>query len=406
MAAVGSGFWAKLGSAVEQGKTPSGAKKPSKAVAEAPEDNENTPDAAGGGEGEEAPPAAEPPKKKKTVAEAEGGGGGGEGEEAPPPPKKKKKKKKVKMEGEGADVVEEDTNEVIPPTVDAQAGFGFINRSLVYNQDRSNPNLRTYSLGAGPAFVGSIVFYPIALFTDGPIKNLGFEVNGEQAFFIASPNPDNASQKFGNVVHEYSGGVRYRVPFGAGHYAYGSVIGGEHAFTFTSMGASDRSTLDIPDTIYRFIRPGVGIHFELPAQLSLSLSGGFRWVFNNGGQFHDTFFKYSTVNGVDAQLGAGYRFASWGEVRAVGDFRRYFSSMNCNATNMVCDPRFLAGGAVDQYLSGSVMFAFTWGGTEIKMPEEAEEAPPPPKRKRKHAEDEDSGGGEGGGDSGGGGDDQ
>jgi hypothetical protein len=67
----------------------------------------------------------------------------------------------------------------------------------------------------------------------------------------------------------------------------------------------------------------------------------------------------------------------------------------------MCNPRFLAGGAVDQYLGGSVVLAITWGGTEIKMPEEAEEAPPPPKRKRKaQTEDEDAGGG----DSGGGGD--
>ena len=77
--------------------------------------------------------------------------------------------------------------------------------------------------------------------------------------------------------------------------------------------------------------------------------------------------------------------------------------MNCNASSMMCDARFTAGGAVDQYLSGSAMFAVTWGGSEIKMPEEAEEAPPPPKRKRKASEDEEPSG-DSGGDSGGGGD--
>ena len=71
-------------------------------MAEAPEDDENTPDAAGGGEGEAAP-APEPRKAKaEAVAAAEGGG---EGEEAPK--KKKKKKKKTRLEGEG-DVVEEE----------------------------------------------------------------------------------------------------------------------------------------------------------------------------------------------------------------------------------------------------------------------------------------------------------
>ena len=82
------------------------------------------------------------------------------------------------------------------------------------------------------------------------------------------------------------------------------------------------------------------------------------------------------------------------EARVGVDFRRYFSSMNCygglerrrraraiNAVQTIAD--FTAGGAVDQYLAVSAMLAVTLGGTEIAMPEEAEDAPPPPKRKRK-----------------------
>ena len=42
-----------------------------------------------------------------------------------------------------------------------------------------------------------------------------------------------------------------------------------------------------------------------------------------------------------------------------------------------CNPRFTAGGAVDQYIAGSAMLAITLGGTEIKVSEEAEEPPPP-----------------------------
>jgi hypothetical protein len=61
MAEVGRSFWAKLGSAVERGKAPSGAKKPQKVVAEAPEDDEKTPDAQGEGE---APPPPEPKAKR------------------------------------------------------------------------------------------------------------------------------------------------------------------------------------------------------------------------------------------------------------------------------------------------------------------------------------------------------
>lgn len=392
MGEVARSFWSKLGGAIERGKTPSGAKKPQKVVAEAAEDNENTPDAAGG-EGEGEAPAPEPKAKKAEKTEVAAAEGGGE-----EPPKKKKKKKKTRMEGEG-DVVEEEGPEVVPPTFELQLGPRLISRNLAYHQDASSPGLRSYALFPGPAVFASLVWYPIGPFTDGPAKNIGFEAAIEQAFGVSSSLPgmngmDGA--KFGTSIHEFGGGARYRVPFGAGNYFWGALTGGEHAFTFQSTATGDRKTLDIPDTIYRYIRPGIGIHFELPYQISLALSGGFRWIFNKGGQFHDQFFTHSTVNGVDAQITVGYRISSMLEARVSGDLRRYFSSMNCfggtdaggQAINQ-CDPRFTAGGAVDQYIAGSAMLAVTLGGSEIKMPEEAEEAPPPPKRKRKvQSEDE------------------
>ena len=388
---VGRSFWSKLGGEIERGKTPSGSKKPQKVVAEAPEDDEKTPEA--GGEAEPPPPE---PKSKSKAKEETAAAEGGEGEEAQP---KKKKKKKKKVGLESGVVVEEETNEVIPPTLDVQLGPRIINRALAYNEDASNPGLRSYSLPASIAIAGSVVWYPIGPFTDGALKNLGVEAGVEQAFFVSSTLP--TGEKFGTSIHEFSGGLRYRVPFGAGHYFYGSGTGGEHAFTFKSSGGSDRGNLDIPDVIYWYMRPGVGIHFEVGAQISLGLSGGFRWVINGAGaQFHDTFFPYSTVNGADAQAIAGYRIALQWEARVVFDFRRYFSSMNCydpmaanggnrcirNITLPSGEMRtvnFTAGGAVDQYFSVSAVIAFTFGGSEFKMPDEAEEAPPPPKRKRK-----------------------
>ena len=215
----------------------------------------------------------------------------------------------------------------------------------------------------------------------------------------APGDPFPMGAKFSTSIHEFAGGGRYRMPFGAGNYFWGALTGGEHAFTFHTTNATDptmnRGQLDIPDTVYRYVRPGVGIHFELPAQISLTVSGGFRWIFNKGGQFHDEFFTHATVNGVDAQLTVGYRISPILEARVSGDFRRYFSSMNCfggldaggQAINQ-CNTRFTAGGAVDQYLAGSAMLAVTLGGSEIKMPEEAEEAPPPKRKRKVESEDE------------------
>jgi hypothetical protein len=394
MAEVGRDFWKKLGADIERGKAPAGAKKPQKvAVAESPDDDENTPDAAGEG-GEPAPepePTGRKSKASEPVAAAEPGG---EGEEAPAP-KKKKKKKKAKLE---EDVGEDEGGPlVIPPTLDLSLGPSAISRSLAYSQDASMPGLRPYSLFPGPALVLHAVWFPLTAFTDGPAAGIGFELHLEQAFLISSTLP--TGEKFGTSVHEFVGGARWRMPFGGGHDVYGSLTGGEHAFTFKSTATGDRRNLDIPDTIYRFIRAGAGLHLELPANLTFSLFAGYRLIFNGGGQFKDVFFRYATVAGIDAGGHLGYRISPNMEARLLVDFRRYFSSMNCNTTNMMCDVRFTAGGAVDQYISVSGVIAFTFGGTE-RVIEEVEEAPPPPKRKRKKAaEDEeasadDSGGGE------------
>ncbi len=237
--------------------------------------------------------------------------------------------------------------------------------------------------------------FPSSAVVDGFAQGLGLELHLEQAFLVSSTLP--TGEKFGTSIHEYSGGARYRMPFGVGNDVYASVTGGEHAFTFKSTSTGVRANLDIPDTIYRFVRLGFGLHMELPANFTFWMAAGYRQVLNGGGQFKEVFFPYSSVAGVDASAYVGYRLAPNLEARLVFDWRRYFSSMNCNTTNMNCEDRFTAGGAVDQYMSGSALIAFTWGGTE-RTADEAEEAPPP--RKRKKASDDEESAPEAGGDSG------
>jgi hypothetical protein len=396
MAEVGRDFWKKLGADIQRGKAPSGAKKPSKlAVAESPDDDENTPDAAGeGGDSEPAPePTGRKSKASEPVAAAEGGGDAGEDA----PKKKKKKAKKAKLDEDVGE--DEDAAGIIPPTLDISIGLSFVNRSVTYNQDVSTPGLRPYSLPAGFAPVANAVWYPLASFMDGPMAGIGIEAHVEKAFFVSSTLP--TGEKFGTTIQQFSGGVRYRVPFGAGHDAYASVIGGEHAFVFTSPPGmpNARETLDIPDTIYRFVRAGIGVRLELPANLTATVAAGYRHILNGAGTHFQQVFPHSTVAGVDAMVMGGYRLAPNWEARVIIDWRRYFSAMNCNTTTMVCDVRFTAGGAVDQYLSFSGGIAYTWGGSERTV-DEADDAPASPKRKRKKASDDEESAPEAGGDSG------
>jgi hypothetical protein len=389
---VARNFWKKLGSAVARGRVPSNAKKGQKAVAESPEDAVDT--SATEGEDEERPA---PPPKKAAVAEAEKTKDADEAEEKPT---KKKKQKEEPEEPSGPSVV--------PPTLDLAIGPRVLMRNFSYHQPLSK--LRPYKLGGAPAVAFDLVWYPLSYLTDGFAQHIGVEAHLEQAFAISSKigsgDPDFPNgAKFNTVVHEYAGGLRFRVPFGGGSQFYVSATGGEHAFVFRTASSDpsmNRGNLDIPDVIYRYVQPAVGLRFELPADLSLDLMGGYRYIFNGGGQIKDTYFPHLGVGGVDLKASLGYRITPSIEVRASGELRRYFFSMNSKPGDL--DPAQeaagvrVSGGAVDQYLTGTISLAFMFGGSEPAADAE-ESSPPPAKKKAKAAPegDEDEGGDEGGG---------
>ena len=394
-AEVGKGFWKQLGADVGRGHTPSGSKKAKAPVAEAPEDNEDAP-AAGG----DAAPAPEPvaesrSRKSKADIVADGPREGEPEAEIAATSKKKKKKKKAKDEDTG----EEDDaggGGTVPAMLDASAGFAGVNRAYAYNQDASG--LRPYGLPMGAAAVIRLVGYPIGLAMGGPLQDLGLEVSVEQAFGIASSIGTGDTQfptgaTFSTSVHEYAAGARYRIPFGLSNQLWFSATGGEHAFVFKSAGGCTatntcRGMLDIPDTIYRFVRPGAGARFEF-GDFSVAAAVGYRLIFNGAGNHFQTFFPHRTVGGIDADAYVGYRMTDTIEIRAGLQFRRYFFDMNSIAAD-----RWKAGGAIDQYISGGVGVAFMLGGSErpAAAAAEEEEAPPPPKKKKKKkaADDEEA----------------
>jgi hypothetical protein len=372
---VGRDFWRKLGADVGRGQVPKGAKKPEKsAVSDAPEDNEESPE---GGNEAEAKPKVEPAAESSETPAAESDKPAAHG-------------KKPKME-----TPPEETGVAGAPTtlpwIDIFVAGGGLNRSLSYHQDISSSPLFPYSLGVGPAVTGKLVFYPLAALLPGALDGLGVEGGIEQVFVSSSLAAGGAS--FSNVVHEFDGGLRYRIPFGLGNDLYFSGTGGEHAFTFSSSIPTDRINLRLPDAIYHYVRPGAGVRFALPNNLSLSVAAGYRYVFNKAGSqiTSDNFFPRLTVAGADAEVELGYAINRYFEVRAGGEWRRYWFNMHAQAGD-----KYITGGAVDQYFTFTAGLAFLYGGGEPRPASGggSEEPPPPPPPKpnagRRHSSDSDS----------------
>ena len=349
-------FWSKLGGDIERGRAPAGAKKVQKAVAEAPDDDENAPDGADAGDGGE-------PKAK--LAER-----GGTTDGAGSPDGADESSSRRDKDDADDNVVREETTAgappgSVPPTFDAFIGPTGTSRALAYHQDFSSVGMRPYSLPLAAAPTLRIVWYPISALSSGPMQHLGVEVAIEQAFGLQSSagadGSELAGKTFGNSVHEYAGGLRYRIPFGAGHQVWISGTAGEHAFVFTSPSdcGGCRAMLHIPDTIYRFGRPGIGLRLELPGDLSVTAGAGYRYVFNAGGTDLDGYFPHRTVGGVDVDLALGYRIAPNLEIRGSGQLRRYFYDMHSKAGDA-----YLAGGAIDQYWTVGLGMAVLLGGSK------------------------------------------
>jgi len=318
-----------------------------------------------------------------------------------------------------------------PRALDIGIGFGGFSRSLSYNQDVYG-TLRQYKLALGPAAIISLVVFPGAFVVGGVGANIGLEANIEQAFGVTSTVPTSPAfpvgATFGTIVHDYNIGGRFRYVLSGGHELAVFAGGGEHAFSFRDGPAMTdiRANLNIPDTIYRYVRAGVVGRFELPSGMTLGVGGAYRYILNKAGQIStgpvlnqdgtvqiQGFFPYLAVAGIDVDATLGYHVTPSIEARVGVNLRRYFYAMNSSPTKCAQGCDFLpdgtqvnqvAGGAIDQYIGFNIGAAYIFGGVvpgASASAEEpaAEEAPAPKKHKKKkqRSEDEDEDEGDKGG---------
>jgi hypothetical protein len=232
----------------------------------------------------------------------------------------------------------------------AIGGHGF-SRGLTYNQ-LVKGDLREYQPRLLVGAAANIVYYPGAQFSSGFVTNVGLDVNVAQAFGIQSRTPDTTS--YPTQIHDYNGGVRVRLPLDALEPSL-TVGFGDSTYSFTG---ANRAALLLPDVHYQYVRAVVGVHVALPSNFSLFVSAGYRHVLSSG-QIKDAYFKSLTVRGAEADAYLAYGITNMIEARLGVDFRRYFYSMH--STN---NDAFIAGGAVDQTIAGSLSLAVLLGGSD------------------------------------------
>lgn len=238
-----------------------------------------------------------------------------------------------------------------PSPLEVIVGARAISRDYRYSDDLFG-SLRSYQLGVAPAAFIALRWYPVAHASDGPLSHVGLVGGYEQGFALKSQV--EGGEELSTTMRQWYAGLRYRVPVDR-HEVGVEASYGRHTFTIED----DPAAPLIPDVQYRFIRLGLDGRVRV-AQVLIGAQLGYRILTGSGQLESAAWFPRASGGGLDAGFMAGYELTRGIALVAGFDFRRYFFSLEPQPG----DP-WIAGGAVDEYLSG-------WGGFAFRIPGDAD----------------------------------
>lgn len=233
-----------------------------------------------------------------------------------------------------------------PSALEVGIGLRAFARNFHYTDDLFG-TLRSYKLGAAPAGMLWLRWYPAAHLTSGFAAHVGIAAGYEQGFALKSQDP--SGEKYDTTMREWYAGLRGRVPFGA-HEAGLQVTYGKHSFRVQESGGAPL----VPNTEYEWVRVGIDGRVRV-SRVSLGAELGHRFVLDSGAIASRVWFPRAEASGFDAGVRAGFEIFTGFEIMAGFDFRRYALAMNPEPGDAN-----VAGGALDQYYGG-------WGGVAYRL---------------------------------------
>lgn len=243
-------------------------------------------------------------------------------------------------------------------------GVRFFNRTLTFNDTLpqvADPAfaMRNYELRLGPAAFIKLQLYPGAfLGGDGFASNIGLIGGFEQGMPIASKyagNLPNVPPELTNSTQEWFVGSRLRFPGETTEFG-GAITYGQQKFILEG----DELFPIVPDVKYGYLRLGGDAWFNFGA-LFVGVELGVRLVLGTGElERKDLWFENAAGNGIDLGLRFGYQLFDSVAIVLGGDLIRY--GFDFNPMDKATATR-VAGGAIDQYLSGFAGVRFTLPGS-------------------------------------------
>lgn len=280
-------------------------------------------------------------------------------EPEPEPEEEEEPKDEEPKEEEEEPKDEEPTGRLSP--LDIIVGLRPYNRNFSYHHTRADlydgeTPLLTYELPIGPAVFIDLRWYPGAHFAPGAAGWLGLAAGFEKGFATQSVFAENTplEQTLTTDPQQWYVGLHARLPFGDHQIG---VLGayGKHQFI---LGGDDPGyDALVPDVDYSFVRAGLDGRFRF-GDFLLGLNAGTRFGLSPG-PIRDQ-FPQARATSVEAGLMGGYKLTDFLDLVAGFDFLRYAFNFNPVAVENADGSlnKWVAGGAIDQYISGYLGFHF------------------------------------------------
>jgi len=235
-----------------------------------------------------------------------------------------------------------------PPHAQISGRAGFLHRSLAYSDDLYN-RLRAPTTN-GWVFRLEANLFPFAK----PLKERFSLIGSYEGSLAGTVRDERADRDFKVTFSELQGGARLRFPIGEHE------IGTQATIVRTAAGLDAPANVSgVPEISYVALRPAADLTMNF-GPVSLRGAIGYQRTLGGFGEMSGAeWFPHMDGYGFDGQLGLDYRVSSSVTLQALGSVRRFVLDMNSRPADAIDGTAEVAGGAVDQYLSGyfGIMFA-------------------------------------------------
>ncbi|MER2562663.1 MAG: hypothetical protein ABTQ32_18195 [Myxococcaceae bacterium] len=241
------------------------------------------------------------------------------------------------------------------PFIAIEGGVDLLNRSFSYVQPVTN--LRKYNLPIFPLAHAKLEFYPLALGRQDILGGIGLEGGFSFAPWLRSRRESVMDDVYPTSTMRIDAGLAWRImPVKTLNLSLIPIVGIRyHSFTVAPNSSGARLDL-LPNLGYVGLRAGAGFEVGLVNDL-IFLFGRFTVVpvFSSGEIISSAFFPNGSNFGLDGNVGFGVGILKMLQLRAAFDFTRYGLTFKTEPTDA-----FVAQGAVDQYVGGTVSLRFQY----------------------------------------------